>query len=70
MHVQEDDRHKGNVTYLVSTCSACDESRMCTSTGGVTRATAEQEACPYDVHTRLVKATLNSKWLYWTSRVR
>lgn len=33
---------------------------MCTSTGGVTRATAEQEACPYDVHTRLVKATLNS----------
>lgn len=33
---------------------------VCSSVGGVTRSTPEKEACPYDIHTRLVKATVNA----------
>lgn len=57
----KDNRQMGNATYLMSKCSDCDkEFMMCSSVGGVTRASNDQEACPYDVHNQLVKATLNS----------
>lgn len=61
MKISELDKKMGNATFLNARCSDCNKDfPMCSSVGGETRSTPEKEACPYDIHTRLVKATVNA----------
>lgn len=61
MKISELDKKMGNATFLNARCSDCNKDfPMCSSVGGETRSAPEREACPYDIHTRLVKATVNA----------